>query len=66
MQRKVGRVENYTNTCLIMWGVNLFWILVAIWVLWGLPAVLITGLALNTLITRLERRVQRKSQPKSR
>lgn len=59
MQRKVGRVENYTNTCLVLWGVNLFWMLVVIWTLWGLPAVMITGLVLNSLVTQLERRVKR-------
>ena len=56
MQRNVGRVENYTNTCLVLWLVNLLWILFAIWVIWGLPAVMITGLVLNHLVTRLERR----------
>ena len=61
MQRKVGRVENYTNTCLIMWGANLFWMLVVIWSVWGLSAVMITGLVLNTLVTQLERRIQRKN-----
>lgn len=47
---------NYTNAALIMGLVNLLWMLGVIWVLWGLPAVLLTGLTLNSLITRLSRR----------
>jgi hypothetical protein len=44
---------NYTNAALVMGFVNLLWLLGLIWVVWGLPAVLLTGLGLHTLINRL-------------
>jgi len=52
MQRKTGRVENYTNTCLVLWGVNLLWILFLLWSVWGFLPVLLLTLGLNHLITR--------------
>lgn len=56
MQRKIGRVENYTNTCLVLWLVNLIWVFILIWTIWGLPAVMLVALALNGLISRSEHR----------
>jgi hypothetical protein len=50
------QAPNYTNAALAMGLVNLLWVLGLIWVLWGLPAVLLTGLGLNTLINRLAHR----------
>jgi hypothetical protein len=38
--------------------VNLIWVFGVIWVVWGLPAVMLTGLAMNYAITFLERRVR--------
>lgn len=47
---------NYTNAALVMGLVNLIWVLGLIWVAWGLPAVLLTGLVLNLLINKLAER----------
>ncbi len=58
MARHVQRVENYANEALMMGLVNLLWILVVIWVNWGLAAVLLTALLLNHAITLLQRRFE--------
>ena len=53
MSRPIQRVEDYTNTCLVMGFVNLLWIFCVIWVLWGLPAVMVLGVILNAGINRI-------------
>jgi hypothetical protein len=45
---------NFTQACIVMFGVNLTWILMVIWAIWGLLAVAITGWAVNKLITRID------------
>ena len=47
---------NYTNAALVMGLVNLIWMLGVIWAIWGLPAVMLTGLGLNGLINRFANR----------
>lgn len=47
---------NYTTPALIMGGVNLFWILMVIWVAYGMLAVLTLGFALERTIHWLSRR----------
>lgn len=54
--RPPGRVEDYTGTCLLLFFVNLFWILVALMVAFGWPVVLLVAAALHMAIGRLERR----------
>ena len=49
------RVEDYTTTCLVLWGVNLFNALFALWALFGLAPVLLLALALNRAITLVAR-----------
>ncbi len=56
MNRPVQPAPNYTNACLVMAGLNLFWIFGVIWVLIGLWAVMVTGYALDKLISWLARR----------
>ncbi len=63
MARDIQRVENYTNAALIMGLVNLFWVLTAIWVNWGLGALLLTALLLNYLITLLDRHLHAQDGP---
>lgn len=45
---------NYTNACIIMFGVNLAWIFMVIWAVWGLIIVMLLGAVINHLMTRLE------------
>lgn len=46
---------NYTNAALVMGLVNLLWIFMALWIMFGLPVVMAVGYGLNLLITRLSR-----------
>lgn len=43
---------NYTNAALVMGLVNLLWIFIALWVIFGLHVVLAVGWGLNWLISR--------------
>ncbi|MDD9724833.1 hypothetical protein PVV74_05145 [Roseovarius sp. SK2] len=46
---------NYTNAALVMGLVNLLWIFMALWIMFGLPVVMAVGYGLNLLITRFSR-----------
>lgn len=52
--RAIAAAPNYTGACIVMFGVNLAWVLLALLALAGLPAVLIAGLALHYAIKWLE------------
>ena len=52
--RPVGRAPNYTNAALVMGLVNLLWVFMAIWALFGFAWVVLAALVLNRLIARLE------------
>ncbi|MCC1494660.1 histidinol phosphate aminotransferase [Cognatishimia sp. F0-27] len=52
-QNHPGRVENYTNACLVMAFVNLLLIFSVLWAMWGLGAVLVLAAVLNHMIPRL-------------
>lgn len=45
---------NYTLACVVMFGVNLTWILMLVWVVWGLIAAVATGWAVSKVINRIE------------
>lgn len=47
---------NYTNAALIMGLVNLLWIFMVLWAVFGLPVVLAVGWVLNRLITHIAHR----------
>ena len=51
--RDLPEAPNFTQACIVMFGVNLMWILMVIWALWGLLAVAVTGWVVNRLITRI-------------
>ncbi len=55
-QPKISAAPDYTNAALIMMGVNLTWVFIAIWAIWGLAPVLLLAVALNHGITMIERR----------
>ena len=48
---------NYTNAALAMGLVNLLWIFILLWAVFGLPMVLIAGLVLNRMISLLARHI---------
>ena len=43
---------NYTTACIVMFGVNITWILVAIWAIWGLIAAFLLAIGVNHLLDR--------------
>lgn len=44
---------NYTHACIVMFGVNLLWILIVIWINWGLMAVAFVGWLVHQVINRI-------------
>ncbi|MEP1537254.1 MAG: hypothetical protein ABJQ34_14870 [Paracoccaceae bacterium] len=45
---------NLTNACIVMFGVNLTWVLIAIWAIWGLIAAMILGASINRLMSYMQ------------
>lgn len=54
----LDRAPDFTQACIVMFGVNLSWILVALWAIWGLFAAILFALTLNHVMTRIEARVR--------
>ncbi|WP_372988977.1 hypothetical protein [Sulfitobacter sp.] len=48
---------NFTHACIVMFGVNIFWLFMVIWVVWGLLAVALCGWAVNLLINWIAQRL---------
>lgn len=44
---------DFTQACIVMFGVNLTWIMMVIWAIWGLVAVAALGWIVNRLISRI-------------
>ncbi|MFY0658984.1 MAG: hypothetical protein JXR15_00720 [Shimia sp.] len=53
MSRPVQPVEDFTTTCMIMGFVNLLWVFVLVFLLWGFPAVIVLAVIMNAGIDRL-------------
>ena len=47
---------NYISACVVMFGVNILWVFMLIWAIWGLPAVALS--AVKTAIDRIGERYQ--------
>ena len=54
--RPHNRAPDYTDAALVMGGVNLIWIFMLLWAVFGFWSVLAAGAALNALIARLASR----------
>lgn len=50
---RLGTAPNYTNACIVMFGVNIAWVLVLIWAIWGLVAAVLLGFGVNVLLDRI-------------
>lgn len=50
--KPLGRAPDFTKACVVMFGVNISWVLVVIWAVWGLLAAVLLGLSVNHLIDR--------------
>ena len=53
---RVQSAPSYTSACVVLFGVNILWLLVVIWALWGLLAVALSGWAVNAMIDRIAAR----------
>ncbi len=56
MRNTPGSAPNFTQAAVFMFGVNITWIFVVLWAIWGLLAVAATGWAINHVITFIEKR----------
>ncbi|UWR27388.1 hypothetical protein K3757_05460 [Sulfitobacter sp. S223] len=56
MSNARGSAPNFTSACVVMFGVNIAWIFVVLWALWGLIAVAATGWCVNRAISYVEAR----------
>ncbi|WP_299024092.1 hypothetical protein [uncultured Sulfitobacter sp.] len=56
MRHSQGSAPNFTQACIVMFGVNIAWVFVAIWAIWGLIAVAVTGWCINRVISYIEAR----------
>ena len=45
---------DFTQACIVMFGVNLTWVLMVIWAIWGLIAVAALGWIVNKMINRID------------
>lgn len=55
-EHRIKRAPDYTNAALIMFGVNLLWIFVTIWAIWGLFAPLMLAVVINRGISGIAAR----------
>ncbi|UWR23472.1 hypothetical protein [Sulfitobacter sp. S190] len=56
MSTPPGRAPDFTKACVVMFGVNITWIFVAIWAIWGLLAVACLGWVINRVLSGVEAR----------
>ncbi len=55
-QHKLGRAPNYTGACIVMFGVNLGWVLLLLFAIYGLAAAVFICLVVNHWMNWLEHR----------
>ena len=53
---KLGRAPDFTSACIVMFGVNLAWVLLFLFAVYGLVAAVFLGLVLNHWLHWLEQR----------
>ena len=53
---KLGRAPNYTGACIVMFGVNLTWVMIFLFAVYGLFAAVFLALVLNHWMNWLEHR----------
>jgi hypothetical protein len=55
-RRKLGRAPNFTGACIVMFGVNLGWILLLLFAVYGLAVAVFLALVVNHWLNWLEQR----------
>ncbi|MEE4188747.1 MAG: hypothetical protein V2I76_09925 [Roseobacter sp.] len=53
---KLGRAPNFTNACIVMFGVNLAWVMMVLFAVYGLVAAVFIALVVNHWLNWLEHR----------
>jgi hypothetical protein len=61
INRPTGSAPNFTAACIVMFGVNLSWVFLFVWAVWGLIAVAILGWLLNQWMLWLDVRRTREA-----
>lgn len=51
MNHTQGSAPDFTKACIVMFGVNIAWVFVVFWAIWGLIAVAATGWCINRAIS---------------
>ena len=54
--KRIGAAPDYTNAAITMLGVNMMWIMLAVWMLWGIVPVLILAVFVNHFVEHLSDR----------
>ncbi len=62
---------NFKSACVVMFGVNITWIFMVIWAIWGLIFVMLLGWVINHMMTRVHaysitRAAMQRANPKAR
>ena len=60
--RKIGRAPDFTSACVVMFGVNLGWIFLFLFAVYGLFAAVFLALAVNHWVNWLEQRKREVAQ----
>ena len=47
---------DFTHACIVMFGVNIMWIFIVIWITWGMLAVALCGWGVKVFIDRIAQR----------
>ena len=58
--RPVGAAPDFTQACVVMFGVNLVWVFMVVWAVWGLIAVALLGWVVNQWVIWVDIRRARK------
>lgn len=61
INRPTGSAPDYTPACIVMFGVNLAWVFMVVWAVWGLLAVAALGWLLNQWMLWLDLRRAREA-----
>ena len=63
---RLSEAPDYTKACIVMFGVNIAWIFMVVWAIWGLIVVVLLGGIINHLMTRLEMRARARAEAQRR
>jgi hypothetical protein len=56
MRNLPGAAPNFKNACVVLFGVNITWVLFVLWAIWGLVAAAALGWCINRCLSLFEAR----------